>query len=558
VTLRVRLASITTALLAVVLAVAGVVLERLTARDMARSLENRAAERARGRAADANEPPPDEVEPPPPPPPPEGPDGPPGDDPSAPDPNDPQRPAPATPSMSSPLANAGTDASAKPVLLPESDGAAVEVFQFQQPLGASLAAPALRAHLTNEAARLTEADARARLSTKRTKFVERVDVGGTSWVVAQDFAPPADAGRRADPPPRLVGPRGDRRPPPPPTPRERRVISIAFVDAGPAARAHRTLVVEMGAIGVGALVLGGLLAYVLAGRMLRPVAAAARAAEAIEHPKARLPASGTQDELGRLVAVLNGMLGRLEAASDRERLFLATASHELRRPLTALLGELELASAAGRSNDELRASIALARDDGKAMGRLVDDILHHAKAQAGTLPLVETDVAVRDLVADAVKRSRRSVQRPVDVRVDAVPDWIVRADADLLRRALENLVVNAAVHGGDAVRVTVHGERDATGLRLHVDDDGPGVPADELRTIFDPFGRGDRARTVPGFGLGLAIARDVARAHGGDLTVLSPRPGADAARPGSRVTLRLAGDRSGADPLGSSTAPAHP
>ena len=545
-TLRLRFTSITTALLALVLATAGIVLERVTARDMEHTLENRAVERARGRAG---EPPPEEAEPPPPPPP-EGPDGPADDDPGPPAPA-PPAPAPPPSAMSSgPQSGAGSDATGRRVLLPESDGAAVEVFQFQQPLAASLAGPMLLTHLVSDAPRLTEADARAHLSTKRTRYVERLELGGIRWVVAQDFAPPPadNGGRRADSPPlRPGGPRGDRRPPPP-TPRERRLISIAFLDAGPAVRAHQALVVEMAAIGVGALILGGLLAYALAGRMLRPVAGAARAAEGISHAKSRIPTPPSNDELGRLVTVLNGMLARLEAASDRERLFLATASHELRRPLTALLGELELASVAGRSSDELRASIALARDDGKAMGRLVDDILHHAKAQAGTLRLVETDVALPDLVADAVKRSRRSILRPVDVRTDGVPNSIVRADADLLRRALENLVVNAAVHGGDAVRVVVRGASDATGVMLHVEDDGPGIPEEEMRTIFDPFGRGDRARMVPGFGLGLAIARDVARAHGGDLTVVSPCPGADPSRPGSRFTLRVATERLSAEP----------
>ena len=108
-------------------------------------------------------------------------------------------------------------------------------------------------------------------------------------------------------------------------------------------------------------------------------------------------------------------------------------------------------------------------------------------------------------------------------------------------------MVNAATHGGEGVRVVVRGELAVDGLSLHVDDDGPGVSTTELATIFDPFGRGDRARMIPGFGLGLAIARDVARAHGGELTVASPRPlpfaRADPSRPGSRFTLRLGARR---------------
>ena len=237
------------------------------------------------------------------------------------------------------------------------------------------------------------------------------------------------------------------------------------------------------------------------------------------------------------------MLGRLEASSNRERLFLATASHELRRPLTALLGELELASAPGRGPDELRSSLALAREDARAMGRLVDDLLHHARAQAGTLRLVEGEAFLPELVADAADRSRRSVPHAFVLDVRDVPEVVLRADPDLLRQALENLLVNAAVHGGDGVRVTLHGERAPDAVLLHVDDDGPGVPAEERATIFEPFGRGDRARTVPGFGLGLAIAQDAVRAHGGELSMTSPCPGRPEGRPGARFTLRIPAGR---------------
>jgi len=527
VTLRLRLTALTTVLLAIVLAVSGVVLERFMARDLERSLEKRARDRTRaplpgpsspGRANPEPRPPPDDG--------PNDPDGPPP----------PPPPRPEAPVAASPVVR---------TLVPEPDGATVHVFRFQLSAPIAKGAPLLEARGSSGSLPPPEAEARRRVAALVEDDAARFEHDGTTWVVALQSPPALDGAGppRAAPPRPRPGGRGDRGPEEPPPPARRRGVLIAFLDAGPAHAAHRGFVVRMGLIGLGALAVGGLLAYALAGRMLRPVATAARAAEAIERPNERLPAPAAPDELGRLVVVLNGMLARLEAASDRERLFLATASHELRRPLTALLGELELASAEGRTAADLRGSLALARDDAKAMGRLVDDILHHAKAQAGTLRLVETETALEDLVREAVTRSRRSLARALEVEVGGVAPLVVRGDADLLRRALENLVVNAAVHGGAAVHVTIRGERGPDGLALHVDDDGPGVPVEERATIFDPFGRGDRARTVPGFGLGLAIARDVARAHGGDLTVESPRPGADAAHPGSRFTLRLAAAR---------------
>jgi signal transduction histidine kinase len=115
---------------------------------------------------------------------------------------------------------------------------------------------------------------------------------------------------------------------------------------------------------------------------------------------------------------------------------------------------------------------------------------------------------------------------------------VLTLDPDAMRRVFENLVVNAAIHGGDAVTVAIHVESDADALRVHVDDDGPGIPPDELPHVFETFGRGDRARSSRGLGLGLAIARSIVEAHGGRLTVVSPRTGDPALR-GSRFTVHL-------------------
>ena len=340
---------------------------------------------------------------------------------------------------------------------------------------------------------------------------------------------------------------GGVRPPPRPgdgrrggPPRGRGTFAVAFVEEGPMEaallRRRGTLLLVI----VGAAGLGGLLSFLLAGRLLRPLRRAADAAEAIASPEARLPAPASDDELGRLVNVLNGMLGRLDAAAGRERQFLASASHELRRPLASLLGELELASAGGRAPDALRESIRLARSDGLAMQRLVDDLLHHARARADQLPLRPRDVALADLVAEAVARSRRALARP-DATVDltGVPDLLLHVDADALRQIVENLVHNALTHAGPAARVTVAATRGAHGTTLTVEDDGPGIPIDEQARVFEPFGRGDRARAAPGYGLGLAIAREVGRALGGTLEVRSPVRPDDATHPGTRFTLRL-------------------
>jgi signal transduction histidine kinase len=383
--------------------------------------------------------------------------------------------------------------------------------------------------------------------------------------------PPDEEGRDHSPPPpreESSDAKGDRTPPRrPPRPIPPTWVGVAFLEAEPALGGHRAHALAAAGVGVAALLFGALLAFALSGRMLRPIRAAAAAAESIHSPAERLPTRGSKDELERLVVVLNGMLARLDEASARERRFLATASHELRRPLTALLGELELASAPGRDAAAMRSSLSLARGDGRAMRRLVDDLLHHARAQAGALRLDESDIALADVVGDAVVRSRRTlgngeangsngherttsrsdVEGPAGlssaarIEVGTLPTVTLRADADALRQALENLIVNGATHGGPGAMVRVSASAGANGdagLAIHVEDDGPGIPKDELDRIFEPFSRGDRSRTVAGFGLGLTITRDLLVAHGASVDVTSPLRPDEAAHPGTRFTVR--------------------
>ncbi len=540
-TLRTRLSLLTTALLAVVLAVAGVLLERFAARDVERSLADRARERARGAT-----------------------------------------PASFGPASGAPKPAGGASSAADEVrTVPrDTDGAHVEIFLFTVGGGVSVNPTTPRAHAASGPARFEAEVARRLLVPSAPGTVAHHVLGGREYVVTSAPAPPigpgmppphalrgrarrdaagADRGAPMDdgamgdpPPPPPPPPSGEDAPPPPPgdsppppgddvPPRRggNRTVAVVFLEAGPALDGHDAFVLRLGGIGIGAVLVGGLLAFALAGRMLRPVRAAAVAAEAVERSTQRLPAPASNDELGRLVGVLNGMLGRLEAASDRERLFLATASHELRRPLTALLGELELAGAPGRGVEELRSALVLVAGDARAMSRLVDDLLHHARARAGTLRLVDGEATLVDVVADAVRRAGRVVPGLGPVEVAPLPALLLRVDADALRQAIENLLVNAGGHGGPGVRVALRAERDGSGIAIHVEDDGPGIPPDEQTTIFEPFGRGDQARTVPGTGLGLTIARDVAAAHGGALTLVSPTRTGDTSRPGARFTLTL-------------------
>jgi signal transduction histidine kinase len=192
-----------------------------------------------------------------------------------------------------------------------------------------------------------------------------------------------------------------------------------------------------------------------------------------------------------------------EAGVQRERRFVADASHQLRTPLSLLTTELELAQRRARSPEELRAALASAAESTARLSRLADSLVLLAGADDGRLPLMADELDVADLARGVAERH--------GVRVEAEP-LVVRGDALRLEQALTNMVDNALRYGSGDVAVTA-GRRDGH-VELHVVDDGPGFPSSFLSHAFERFSRADPARP-DGSGLGLAIVETIARAHGG-------------------------------------------
>ena len=281
-------------------------------------------------------------------------------------------------------------------------------------------------------------------------------------------------------------------------------------------------------------------AYVLLGRLTLSIRAASEVLKNVERTDARLSTKGATGEWKDLLDHINEMLGRLDAHSANERAFLGTASHELRRPLAALRGELELALRKRRDGGELRQAIALALGDAELMSRLVDDLLFHARARTGRVKLRERPVALVDIVYDAIDRSQRALSGSPTIGIGMMPDVHLHVDPEALGQVLENLIVNAHTHAGRAAEVFVAARLHGGRLALSVQDDGPGIPASEQQRVFEPFGRGDRTDSVAGTGLGLAIAKDLVEAHAGVLRLISPVPGT---RRGTRFTIVLPGAR---------------
>jgi two-component system, OmpR family, sensor kinase len=269
-------------------------------------------------------------------------------------------------------------------------------------------------------------------------------------------------------------------------------------------------------IGPAALLLASLLGYGVATAALRPVEAmrAEAAAVSAAEPGRRLPLPPARDEIRRLGTTLNEMLGRLERALERERSFVADASHELRTPLALMKTELELALRNPRSAAELEQALRSAAGETDRVAQLVDDLLVLARSDEGRLALRRAPVPAREVLAAVAERFRgRAGAAERTIRVEAPDGLVVSADGVRLEQALGNLVDNALRHGGGVIRLAAH-ERDGR-VELHVLDEGDGFAPAFLERAFERFARPDEARTEAGAGLGLAIVRTIAEAHGG-------------------------------------------
>jgi signal transduction histidine kinase len=265
-----------------------------------------------------------------------------------------------------------------------------------------------------------------------------------------------------------------------------------------------------------ALVLASLLAYGLAAAALRPVESMRRRAAGIRPSDRgqRLPVPDTDDEIARLGATLNDLIARLESALERERRFVADASHELRTPLALLRSELELAQRRPRSREELEAALASAAEETERLSRLADDLLVLARADADGLALRPGPVRVRELAERVGSRfDRRAAESGRTVDVEAPRHLELVGDHARIEQALTNLVDNALRHGGGTVRIVAAANNGS--VELHVLDDGPGFDDAFVAQAFERFSRADEARANGGAGLGLAIARVIAEAHGG-------------------------------------------
>jgi two-component system, OmpR family, sensor kinase len=281
-------------------------------------------------------------------------------------------------------------------------------------------------------------------------------------------------------------------------------------------------------VGLGMLLIGSVLAWLLADRVLRPVKAVTETARSISGGdlSRRIPESG-HDEIGVLAQTFNDMLARLETAFATQQRFVHDAGHELRTPITIVRGHLELLEDDPQDREQ---TLALVMDELDRMSRIVDDLLTLAKWEQPDF-LKPAPFEVGALVDDVLAKA--SALGPRNWQLDSVAEGTIVADRQRVTQALMQLAENAVQHTEEGDEIGLGAFVSPGETRLWVRDTGPGIPFAEQERVFDRFYRAGEQRRSDGAGLGLSIVQAIARAHGGRVE-LSSVPGT-----GARFTIVL-------------------
>jgi heavy metal sensor kinase len=263
----------------------------------------------------------------------------------------------------------------------------------------------------------------------------------------------------------------------------------------------------------------------LARRALKPVDKIAQTAREIgESDLSQRINVNTKDELGRLAATLNEMIGRLEKAFQRQKQFTSDASHELRTPLAVIEAESTLALQKERPSSDYQQSLEIISQESRQMSSLIDQLLTLARADAGKEQWNFTEVNLGKLISNLSTDVEILCQeKGLSFQSGETQDLVVQGDEARLRELFMNLSDNAIRYTPTPGTVSVSLRREGQMAVVAITDTGVGIPAEDIPLIFERFYRVDksRARAEGGSGLGLAICRHIAEAHGGKIEVES-------------------------------------
>jgi two-component system, OmpR family, sensor kinase len=312
------------------------------------------------------------------------------------------------------------------------------------------------------------------------------------------------------------------------------LVLTAYAPLDPMEETLATLGWFLIAVSVGIWLLAALVGRRLSRRALMPLTRMVASARGLDAADAGwcLEEVGTSDELDELGGAFNELLSRLHVAYERQRRFSSDASHQLRTPLTVLIGQIEVALRQERSGEEYRRVLGSALGRAVQLGQIVEALMFLGRAEADA-QLPECGPLELDRWVDEHLRTRPATE-VVHRRLQADGAW-VRAHSPLLCQLLDNLLENAREHGQSGTPILVETIREGPVVVLAVVDAGPGIEPEDITRVFEPFYRSaqTRRRRITGVGLGLAVVKRIAVAFGGSISVRS-EPGS-----GCRFEVRL-------------------
>ena len=291
-----------------------------------------------------------------------------------------------------------------------------------------------------------------------------------------------------------------------------------------------TSVVRLTCAGLAVIVfLAALGSCVIIGRSLRPLRRITESAREITDGSdlsRRIQLSPGRDEVHELADTFNDMMGRLERSFDAERQFTSDASHELRTPVTVILAECEMAEKMPEDTEAVQESVTEIHKQARKMSELIGKLLAYTRLEQGTRRIDREELDLSGLVEDVCEEQRTVAARNIKIECEASPDVLVNGDVALLISLVQNLVTNAVKYGKDGGHVWVKVYSEGSKACVSVRDDGIGIGEEDLACIWNRFYQADRSRSDEsrGIGLGLSLAQQIARLHGGRITA-SSRPG---------------------------------
>jgi heavy metal sensor kinase len=310
------------------------------------------------------------------------------------------------------------------------------------------------------------------------------------------------------------------------TDRGHQYVAVVAAPLGSVAIERRDLFIALGVAVLIALAVAGTGGWLVARQSLRPLTELASQAAAITErdPSGRLHPPEAEDELSRLARAFNAVLDRLAAALHGQRQFMADAAHELRTPVSVVRTTAQVTLAQDtRPEHDYRESMAIVEEQSTRLKQLVESMFLLSRAEALGIPLVREPLYVDDLITECARALRvLADERQVTLRTCGDSEVTFSGDTTLLKRLIGNLLDNAIRHARTEGHVIAAVARNTGSIAIRISDDGSGIPPEHRDRVFERFARFDGRGQ--GAGLGLPIARWIAEAHGGTLTLESTGP----------------------------------